>query len=77
MVRVIFKNILKEFAPGKQEVLDVEHRKNMTVTDLLSTLEMDHGQVGVVIVDGVLVKNRDFELVDGSVVELYPLFAGG
>ncbi len=77
MIKVVFKSVLKDFSPGKREVIEVQHREGMTVAKLLSSLGMNYGQVGVVLVDGKLVKNRNYELLDGSVVELYPLFAGG
>jgi len=77
VIKVVFKSVLKDFSPGKREVIEVQHREGMTVAKLLSSLGMNYGQVGVVLVDGKLVKNRNYELLDGSVVELYPLFAGG
>jgi len=77
VIKVIFKSVLKDFSPGKKEVIEVEHREEMTVAKLLSSLGMNYGQAEVVLVDGELIKDRSYKLNDGAVVELYPLFGGG
>jgi|GEM_PF-1519117 len=77
MVRVYFKGILKEYSPGKNEYIDIDYRNDLTVEDLLSLLETDQGQVGIITVDGKLIDNWKYNVGKEAVVELYPVFGGG
>jgi hypothetical protein len=67
--------------PVPQEVV-FERPSPVTIREILEAIELDEGDINwlVVEVDGVLIREKDFDLAieaDSLQIEIYPLFAGG
>lgn len=77
MIRVHFKSYLKEFSAAGEAVIELAYREDMTFDDLFSIIALDKGQVGIILADGKVINNPQGKLEDNSVIELYPVFAGG
>jgi len=75
-VTVKLHSVLAKYLRHKQRLEKVILPDNASVKDLLVQLNLNHGEVGVILVDGELVRETAV-LTTGSVVELYPMFSGG
>lgn len=77
MLKVVLRGVLKDFHPEKKEVVMVDNSQKMSLGELMAALGLEKGQVGVALVNGKVIHDRQYQLEEGSVVELHPIFGGG
>lgn len=75
-VSVTLHSALKK-KDGSGEPCRMPYRDGLTVSQVLAAVDVQQNVVGVVLVNGHLITDMEYELSDESSVELYPLFAGG
>ncbi len=76
MITVLFKSILNEYVPGKQNQVELTYEPGLTIRAILEQHGLQPGHIGLVLVDGQ-VRGLSSTLHDGAIIELYPIFGGG
>ncbi|MCL5074542.1 MAG: MoaD/ThiS family protein [Chloroflexi bacterium] len=71
----LFGDLRRFLAPG-QDTLEVVLSEGSTVHDLIRTLNLPHGEIWVVSINGTLA-TREQDLKDGDKVEIFAPVGGG
>lgn len=71
-------SFLKDLIPNRSGFVELNCPRGMTVSELLSLLGLDHGEVGLVLYQKTVLKPDDIVPEDEDVIlDLYPIFGGG
>lgn len=75
-VRVVLRSTLRRYSPGDGDTVVLQLEEEAVVADILRELKLVQGEVGLVVMEGRLLKEKD-PVPDRATLELYPLFGGG